>query len=59
MNQDYFTLEDCKATWRQEARARANQEAEATGLAGDAALEKGESWRFIVELERLGNENIS
>jgi len=53
-------LEDCKATWREEARGRAKQDVKNKGLYGKAAEEFfRERMEFhYAALEKLGMENI-
>jgi len=57
MNRDDFAMEDCRASWREEARRRATKEADGSGLQGterDAFILKREA-EIYAELERIGN----
>lgn len=59
-NAKEFMMEDCKGTWRENARAHALQDLKAQGIQGEAA-EKFYNERFAeyyAELERIGLEGI-
>jgi hypothetical protein len=60
MDRDELTVEECKATWREEARARAVQEAKDQGLHGgeaEAHVQRGTE-EIYAELEKIGLENL-
>ncbi len=64
MNADDVILDECRSTWRAEARARAKAEAEALGIMSDADTEFARGFLAGREaihygfLSRLGMENI-
>lgn len=60
MTKDELNVEECKATWRAEARERAAHEAKEAGLQGQEALAfiADREPEIYSELERLGYENI-
>lgn len=58
MTRDEITMEECKTTWREEARARAAQESKEQGLQGEDALEfvRERMQEIYEELKELGEE---
>lgn len=61
MNRDELTKEECRATWREEAKARANQEAKESGLTGEEALQfvRKRMPNIYDELREIGEGGIS
>jgi hypothetical protein len=64
MDANDLVMEECRATWRAEAHARAVKEAEAAGLDPDDSSEqvrgfiKSRTEAHYSALEKLGLENI-
>ena len=60
MDRDKRTMEDCRATWREEAHNLAVKEADDAALKGaerEAFIQERKRQRYT-ELEKLGAENI-
>jgi hypothetical protein len=57
MHRDEMVMEECRDTWRAEARSRVNQEAKENGLTGDDALEfvQQRMQEIYEELRELGD----
>ena len=57
---NWMRLEDCKATWREEARTRALLDLKAEGLKEEEATERfAELYaEHYAELEKIGMDNI-
>jgi hypothetical protein len=56
----YLNMEECRATWREEAKSRAVKEADERGLEAterDKFISKREL-EICAELEKIGTENL-
>lgn len=64
MDANDFVMENCRATWREEARKRTADEAKAAGLDPEDSSEavrrfiESRTAAIYAELERIGLENI-